>query len=91
MSKIESTSGIKKYNVNLSMVRTIVTPDNTHIELDIPAEYVGKRVEITFLPLDDINDNQKTMASFWGILSDKTADELHSHINKSRNEWDRDI
>ena len=73
------------------MVRTILTPDNTHIELDIPAEYVGKRVEITFLPLDDIVADKKTMSDFWGILSDKTAGELHTHVNKSRDEWDRSI
>ena len=30
------------------MVRTIVTPENTHIELDIPVDYVGRKVEITF-------------------------------------------
>lgn len=72
------------------MLRTILTPGNTHIELDIPAEYVGKRVEITFLPLDDM-ENKTTMADFWGILSDKTAKELHAHIDKSREEWDRDI
>lgn len=29
------------------MVRTVVTPENTHIELDIPPEYVGKKIEIT--------------------------------------------
>jgi hypothetical protein len=36
------------------MVRTIVTPDNTHLELDIPVEYVGKRLEVTYLALDEI-------------------------------------
>ena len=28
---------------------------------------------------------------FAGKLSDKTAEELHEHIAKSRNEWNRDI
>jgi hypothetical protein len=75
------------------MVRTILTPDNTHIELDIPVEYVGKRVEITFSPLDDLSDTGKkrTMSDFWGILSDETAKGMHSQINKSREEWERDI
>jgi len=75
------------------MVRTIVTPDNTHIELDIPVDYIGKRVEITFFLLDEIDNNssKKTMSDFWGILSDKTADELHNQINKSRTEWERNI
>jgi len=75
------------------MVRTILTPANTHIELDIPAEYIGKRVEITCLPLDDIDvvGKKKTMADFLGILSRKTGDELQESVRKSRSEWERDI
>ena len=75
------------------MVRTIVTPENTHIELDIPVDYIGKRVEITYLLVDEINNGASTgtMSDFWGILSDKTANELHAQINKSRQEWERDI
>ena len=75
------------------MVRAILTPDNTHIEFDIPVEYIGKRVEITCLPLDDLNNGakKKTMSDFWGILSGETAKGMHTQINKSREEWERDI
>lgn len=75
------------------MIRTIVTPDDTHIELNLPIDYVGKKVEITCLPLDEINNGAAkiTMADFWGILSDKTANEIHNQIDKSRKEWERDI
>ncbi|WP_426669825.1 hypothetical protein ACPPVU_01015 [Mucilaginibacter sp. McL0603] len=74
------------------MVRTILTPRDTHIELDIPAEYVGKKIEITYLALDELNEKPpKTMSEFWGILSDKTSSELHKEIEKSRAEWDRNI
>ncbi|HEY8783862.1 MAG TPA: hypothetical protein VIM16_19700 [Mucilaginibacter sp.] len=68
------------------MVKTILTHRNTHIELDLPVEYVGKRVEITCLPLDDVNigEKKRTMSDFWGILSDETAKEIHAHINRSR-------
>ena len=74
------------------MVRTILTPANTHIELDIPAEYVGRKVEITCFPVDEYKgNNKKRMSDFWGILSDETTKELHSHIIKSRDEWERGI
>ena len=75
------------------MVRTIVIPDDTHIQLDVPADYVGKKVEVNVFLMDEINSTtpKKTMADFWGILSDKTAEELQENIRKSREEWERDI
>ena len=75
------------------MVRTILTPDNTHIELDIPIEYVGKPMEIIYQTLDEstiINQPKKTMKDFLGILSDESAEELREHIKKTRDEWQRD-
>jgi hypothetical protein len=74
------------------MVRTILTPENTHIELDIPAEYVGKQIEVTFLSLEELNQKPgKTMAEFWGILSKETGEQLQRHVEESRNEWERNI
>jgi hypothetical protein len=74
------------------MMKEILTLADTHIEFDIPMEYVGKRVEITFSQVDDIVDEKKiTMADFWGILSDETARELRIDVEKSRAEWERDI
>ena len=75
------------------MVRTIVIPDDTHIQLDVPADYVGKKVEVNVFLIDEINSTgpKKTMADFLGILSAKTGDALQENISKSRNEWERDI
>jgi hypothetical protein len=75
------------------MVRTIVIPDDTHIQLDVPADYVGKKVEVNVFLIDEINSTapKKTMADFQGILSAKTGDELQENISKSRTEWERDI
>ncbi len=28
------------------MVRTIVTPEDTHIEIEVPKEFIGKRIEV---------------------------------------------
>ncbi|HEY5326627.1 MAG TPA: hypothetical protein VIJ27_06480 [Mucilaginibacter sp.] len=75
------------------MVRTIVIPDNTHIHVDVPADYVGKKLEVNVFLIDEINDSapKKTMADFLGILSRKTGDGLQESIRKSRSEWERDI
>ncbi|WP_300602113.1 hypothetical protein [Niabella sp.] len=78
------------------MIRTIVRAEKRQIKLDIPKEYLGKEIEITYMPLDEVNQElklapSKTMKDFWGILSDDTTEKLHAHIIKSRNEWDRNI
>ena len=75
------------------MVRTIITPENTHIELDIPSEYVGKKIEVTYIALDEIESERKepkkTMRDFLGILSKESGDDLQDKVKKSRDEWDR--
>lgn len=78
------------------MIRTIIRPEKRQIKLDIPEDYVGKEIEVTYILLDELNTRKtdkpaKSMKDFWGKLSDKTADKLHQHISKSRQEWERNI
>ena len=76
------------------MVRTVITPENTHIQLDIPKEYVGKEIEVTFLALDELvkdKPTKLTMADFWGVISDDTAKLLQKKTEQSRDEWERNI
>jgi hypothetical protein len=75
------------------MVRTVITPQDTHIELDIPQEYVGKPLEIIYQALDEEQSDspKKTMKDFLGILSDKTASDLQEEIKLGRDEWDKRI
>lgn len=71
------------------MVRTIITPTNTNIRISIPKEYVGKPIEVTFLSLEELEQNpsKKTMGDFWGIISDETAKILHEEVEQNRKEW----
>jgi hypothetical protein len=77
------------------MLRTIIRPEGRQIRLDIPPEYIGKEIEITYLPLEELHNEKqtpsKTMKDFWGIISDDTAAKLHEHVIKSRGEWERNI
>ena len=75
------------------MVRAIVTPDDTHVQVDVPADYVGKRLEVNIFLADEINTNapKKTMADFRGIISKERADELNRAVLKSKDEWERNI
>ena len=75
------------------MVRTIITAETTHIEFDVDPEYVGKKLEIIYSSLDEKGSEpkKKTMADFWGILSDESAEKLREEIKNSRDEWERYI
>jgi hypothetical protein len=73
------------------MVRTIITPANTDVHISIPKEYIGKPIEITYLALDELEQkpvSKKNMSDFWGVLSDATAEDMHKHVEQSRNEWE---
>ncbi len=73
------------------MVRTIITPTNTDVHMQINKEYIGKPIEITYLALEELEQkpvNKKTMADFWGILSDETAEDMRAQVKQSRNEWE---
>jgi hypothetical protein len=74
------------------MIRTIITPQNTDLYISIPQKYVGKRVEITFLDLDEIDaktptEPKKKLSELAGKLSHETAESLQKHVTQSRNEW----
>ena len=76
------------------MVRTIITPQNTDLHLTIPQKYVGKRVEVTFLDLDEIENktvNTNNAARFKGLLTTQEADQYNTYLTKVRKEWDRDL
>ena len=60
------------------MIRTIVTPENQHISITLPANFVGKQIEVIAFPIDeavdthDIPDNlltyfasEKSLAKDW--------------------------
>ncbi len=73
------------------MVRTVIIPTNTNINLSIPEDYVGKSIEVTFLALEELEQKpaKKTMADFWGIISDETAEALHKQVEQNRDEWNK--
>lgn len=76
------------------MVRTIITPQNTDLHLSIPQKYVGKRVEVTFLDLDEIENKTETannVARFKGLLTSQEADQYNAYLTQVRKEWDRDL
>lgn len=35
------------------MIKTLITPENTHVSLEVPASFVGKQVEIIAFTVDE--------------------------------------
>ena len=75
------------------MIKTITIPQNNSFSLTIPNNYIGKKIEILMYALDEVEDEKpaapkKTMADFWGSISDATAKELHKSTEDSRNSWE---
>jgi hypothetical protein len=74
------------------MIRTIATPQDSNFTITIPKDYIGKEIEFMYYPTVEIRQPQpvdkKTMADFWGIISDETAKEMHNELEKSRNSWE---
>ena len=76
------------------MVETIIKPDTTHVhvEFDLPAEFIGREVKVTFSTLDEVPENEKAKwGDFMGILSVESGEAMKVEIEKMRDEWERDI
>ena len=77
------------------MTRTIVTPQQGNVHLPIPPCYIGRRIEVSFFALDELEAEeglpQSTLGDFSGILSEKDYLQLKDHTAKARKEWNRDF
>lgn len=76
------------------MIRTSVTPQQAFLNIAIPVNYIGKKVEVLLYAVDEILEDQpktQTMADFWNSISDETAAKLHNNVNQIREEWQKDI
>jgi len=71
----------------------MITPSQTDVQLMIPENYIGKKVEIIFFALDELEEKQpkKTLGDFLGLLSEKEYLQLEEYTSQARKEWDRDF
>ena len=79
------------------MIRTSVIPKNKHLQIDIPSDYVGKKIEVLLYAEDEIEISsakktaKKKPSDFVGAISKKEAANYIKHLTKSRKEWERTI
>jgi len=95
------TSILHLFSYLCSMIRTLITPKTNDIHIEIPDEYLGKKVEVLVFAYDEPSKKAKSskrakvtpniMEKYWGVVSKETAEKMHQHIEQSRNEWERDI
>jgi hypothetical protein len=81
------------------MVETIIIPEQSNISLDLPLEFVGKKIKILMYSFDEIKESIvakapiSKMASLRGTLnlSPEQSAEFHQYIDQSRSEWETNI
>jgi hypothetical protein len=77
------------------MVKTIVTPQDNNYNLTIPANYIGRKIEILLYAIDEVveekNTARKKPSDFFGTLTQEEGEKFHNYILQARNEWDRNI
>lgn len=78
------------------MIKARVTPHSNTVNLTIPNDYVGKDIEILIYKTDEANSanlsqgrkSDSTMAQFWGVLSDDSANDLQKTVKELREDWE---
>lgn len=77
------------------MVKTIVTPKNNSLTLEIPNSYIGKEIEVIFYSkeeiLEDKSITKNNISKYRGIINDAEYQALKSYTDQARKEWTRDI
>ncbi|GHV68887.1 hypothetical protein FACS1894199_16820 [Bacteroidia bacterium] len=78
------------------MLQTTLTPQSAVLSIPIPDNFVGKKVEVwLYLPDESsvpIADAEtRNVQRFKGLLTAQEADKFQSYLQKTRQEWNRDI
>ena len=74
-----------------NMERTIIIPREQRVSLSVPSSYIGKRVEVTFVLIEQAEKPKpptRLSDMFRGVLSKESAESFNEHIKTMREEWD---
>ena len=71
------------------MIKTVISPKKSTYSLPIPANYVGKTVEVLLYSIDELVETKKEKltkkpSDFFGSLNQKEGDKFHTYVNQSR-------
>jgi len=72
------------------MIRTVITPENQDVFIHIPANYVGREIEVTVFAVDELNTPEKSEkkkpSDFRGKLklTDEQYEDFQKHLKEIR-------
>jgi hypothetical protein len=68
------------------MIKTVVIPQNNSYNIAIPANYIGKKIEIRLCVMDEAVEEkqiaQKSLLIFWEYLQKRKVKNLKNIFNK---------
>jgi hypothetical protein len=70
------------------MLKTVINPQESTYSLTIPAQYIGKKVEVLLYSTDEFLEkkepNKKKPSDFFGTLSISEGEKFQEYITNSR-------
>ena len=78
------------------MIRTHIIPQSNHVQVIIPDNYIGKRLEVIVFADDDTQEMQSktgNISKYKGALksNDEQYKDIQQYLKDIRNEWNRKI
>lgn len=77
------------------MIRTLVIPNQTNLIVKIPNNYIGDKMEITCIALDEVEEiiekPKNLLSKYKGALnlSEHQQREFEKYVNDGRAEWNK--
>ena len=77
------------------MIRTLLVPDQQHISIQVPKNYIGRQIEVLLYAVDELVEPEKSSepnnaAKYKGIFSKEEGEQFNEYLQQARSEWDRD-
>ncbi len=78
------------------MIRTLITPQQQNISIQVPQNYIGRQIEVLLYAVDELVEEEKNVAptnaaKYKGIFSKEEGEKFNKYLNQARSEWERDI
>lgn len=81
------------FSIFAKMIRTVITPSENKCIIILPDEYIGRKIEISLLAMDEVQSSEVEISPFKkykGIFKfdSKRQDDFNQHLTEIRNEWE---
>jgi hypothetical protein len=77
------------------MIRTVITPQQQNISIQVPQNYIGKQIEVLLYAVDELVEDKTTgpsnAAKYKGLFSKEEGEKFNQYLNQARSEWERNI